>query len=419
MDIQRDPAIVRRRKIRRIVAAALGAAVVVAISVAVSRLEPAAPGVPSGSIWPGTVKRGAFVREVRGAGTLVPEDIRWITATASGRVERIVLRPGAQVEPGTVILELSNPDLVQQAESAKLDWEVAAAQLENQRAQIQTQRLQQEIAVSNAEADYDVALKDLEANRELHAEGLVSALTLQQRQAAVDRAKNALELARRQLAMGVATEQSQLAPTAASVNQARARFEQLSRQVAELQVRSTMTGQLQLIQAEVGATVGSGTNLARVSDPARLKAVVRIAETQTRDLAIGLPAFIDTRIGQPVRGRVSRIDPASEGATIGVDLTIDEALPAGVGPNHSVDGTVQLSRLEDVLYVESPVFAQENSSISLFVIDPPTRIARRTTVRLGLRSVQYVQVLEGLREGDQVILSDMSQYDEFDRVQLN
>jgi len=419
MDRQRDPAILRRKKQRRLLAAAAGVLAVLMISVAVSRLEPAAPSVSGASIWMGTVKRGSFVREVRGAGTLVPEDIRWITATAAGRVERIVLRPGAQVEAGTVILELSNPDLVHQAESAEMDWKVAAAQLENQRAELQTSQLQQEIAVTNAEADYNVAVKDLEANRELFEQGLVAALSIQQKEAAVDRARNSLALARRQLDMSRSTEGSRLAATEASVEQTRARFQQLSRQVDELTVRSTMSGQLQAINAEVGASVSSGANLARVSDPTRLKAEVRIAETQIRDLTVGLPALVDARIGDPVPGLVSRIDPASEGATVGVDITLDGALPAGVGPNHSVDGTIQLSRLEDVLYVESPVFAQENATIGVFVVDRATGTARRTPITLGLRSVQFVQVVDGLEEGDQIILSDMSQYDAFDRVQVD
>jgi HlyD family secretion protein len=417
MDVKRDPAILKKKKMRR---AALGVVAVIvlgAVTVVVSRLEPAAPTVAANSVWFGTVKRGSMVREVRGPGTLVPEDIRWIPATTSGRVERIILRPGAEVKPGTLILELSNPDLKQQVVDADLAVKSAVAQLENARAGLKTTRLSQELAVADAKSSYEVALSDLDANKQLAEQGLVAGLVIQQKEAAVKREKNRWDLAQKQLDSAVETEKSQLAPQEAAVSQAKARYDQLARQAGDLMVKSTMSGQLQLLGVEEGQQVGPGTNLARVSDPTRLKAQVRIPETQTRDLALGQLAKIDTRNGI-VKGRVTRIDPASQNGTVGVDVILDDALPAGSRPDQSVDGVVELQRLDNVLYVESPTFGQEDATTSLFkVLDDGTAV--RTSVKLGKRSVQFVEVLEGLKEGDKIILSDMSAYDNHDKVRLN
>jgi HlyD family secretion protein len=419
MDLQRDPAILKRKKRNRVLAAIGVGLAVVALTVAVSRLEPASPTVADSDsvLYFGTVKRGPFTREVRGAGTLVPEEIRWIPSTTSGRVERIVLHPGASVQPGTVILELSNPDLQQSVRSAELDWKTALANLANQKASLTNARLTQEANVVDFESAYEVAQADLQMNQTLAEGGLVSRSIIQQKQAAVNQAKNRLELARKTLASAIETAASQLAPAEAAANQAKAEFDRLSRQLEDLRVKSNMTGQLQLISVEVGQQVAPGTNLARVSDPTRLKAVVRISETQTPDLAIGQLADIDTRNGH-VKGRVSRIDPASSQGTVGVDVTLEGPLPAGARPDLGIDGTIELERLTNVLFVESPAFGQENSTISLFKV-LPTREAVRTPVKIGRRSVQFVEVIDGLREGDRVVLSDMSQYDGFDKVRLN
>lgn len=417
MDKQRDPAILRRKKRRQALLAAGAALVVVALSVAVSRLEPALPNVPQAGLWPGTVRRGPMVREVRGSGTLVPEEIRWITAASSGRVDRIVLRPGAQVEPGTVILELTNPDLQQSVRNAKLDWETAVANLAHQRATAANGRLAQQSALVDSESAYQLAEADLAMHRTLAEQGLVAGFLVRTKQAAVDQAKNRIELSKKQIAAAIQNEPLQLAPAEAAVNQRKAEFDRLTRQLADLSVTSTMSGRLQLVSVEVGQQVGAGSNLARVSDPLRLKAEVRIPETQTRDLAIGQLADIDTRNGH-VKGRVGRIDPASQGGTVGVDVILDGPLPAGARPDLSVDGTIELERLTNVLYVESPAFGQENSTISLFKM-LPDGTAVRTPVKIGRRAVQFVEVVEGLAEGDRVILSDMSQYDAFDKVKLN
>lgn len=419
MDVQRDPAILKRKRRRQIIGGVLAGVVVIGLSVAVSRLEPAAPSIADSRsvLYYGTVKRGPMVREVRGAGTLIPEEIRWIPATTSGRVERIVLQPGAHVQPGTVILELTNPDLEQSVKSAEMDWKTSLAQLANQKATLVNDRLTRESSIIDFESSYAVALADLQANESLAKDGLVASFMVQTKQANVNQAKNRLELARKQLASAVETATSQLAPAEASVNQKAAEFERLRSQLSDLRVKSTMSGQLQLINVEVGQQVGPGTNLARVSDPTRLKAEIRISETQTKDLAIGQNADIDTRSGH-VKGHVSRIDPASSNGTVGVDVTLEGALPPVARPALGVDGTIELERLTSVLFVESPAFGQEQSTISLFKV-LPTREAVRTPVKVGRRSVQFIEVVDGLKEGDTVVLSDMSQYDAFDKVKLN
>ena len=272
MDVQRDPAILKRKRRRQVIAGIIAGIAVIGVSVGVSRLGPAVPSIADSRsvLYYGTVKRGPMVREVRGAGTLIPEEIRWIPATTSGRVDRIVLQPGAEVRPGTVILELTNPDLQQSARSAEMDWKTAMAQLANQKVTLTNDQLARESAIVDFESSYEVALADLQAHQSLAVDGLVSRFAVQTKQAAVNQAKNRLELARKQLASAVATADSQLAPAEASVNQKAAEFERLSRQVADLSVKSTMSGQLQLINVEVGQQVGPGTNLARVSDPTRL-----------------------------------------------------------------------------------------------------------------------------------------------------
>ena len=416
MDVKRDPAILRRKKIRQGIIWGIVAIAVVVTSVALSKLKPAAPSVQRSTLWFGKVVRGPMVREVRGAGTLVPENIQWITARTSGRVERIILRPGAEVKKGSVILELSSPEFRQQAANAQLQWKSAQAQLENLKSNLRTSRSGQEAAVSNAEAQFKVAESELEANKKLAAEGLVPELTIRRMQANLSVASTTLELAKKNLEMAKSTEESQLAPTQAQVNQAKAAYEQFQSQLEDMRVKSTMDGVLQLVSVEEGASVGSGTQLARVSDPTNLKAQIRISETQMRDLAIGQNANIDTRQGI-VKGRVSRIDPSAQGGTVGIDVTLEGALPAGARPDLSVDGVVELQRLENILYVQHPAFGQDNSTVGLFKVMPNGE-AEQTTVKFGRSSVQFIEVVEGLKEGDEVVLSDMSQYDAQKRIKI-
>jgi HlyD family secretion protein len=418
MDQKRDPAILRRKKIKRGIYIGVGVLVLAGVSVAVSRLKPAAPLVPAGVPWIEPVKRGQMIRNIHGSGTLVPEDIRWITSTTSGRVERLVLRPGAQVRPDSVILELSNPDLQQSTRNAELAWRSAIAQLENGRASARTQRLTQENTVKDAQSQYTLAQVDLDANKQLLSEGITAELTVKQKQAFVDTAKNRLDLAKEQLKIAVENEMSQIAPQQAAVNQAKANYDNLQRQLEDLKVKAGMSGVLQVVPVERGQQVGAGAQVARVADPSTLKAVVRISETQTKDLAIGQRAEVDTRNGPPLKGHVTRVDPSSTGGTVGVDISLEDPLRPGDRPDLSVDGTIELERLTDVVYMSRPAFGQENSSITIFKLTPDKTEAIRTPVKLGKAAVTTIVVTDGLRPGDEVILSDMTQYDAYDRVRI-
>jgi HlyD family secretion protein len=417
VDIARSPEVKRKKQIRRMIYGAVALIAIVLITVGVSRLRPAAPSVDRATVWVDTVKRGPMIRQVRGSGILVPENIRWIPATTNGRVERLVLRPGAQVTPTTVILEMSNPDLQQSVMDAQLAFRSAEAAFENRKADLQSQLLNQEAGVVTMESQYRQASLTLAANEELYKEKLISELQLKQFRATEQDLKNQLSVARQRLEITKAGMKSQLAPQEADVNQRRAAYDLRLRQLDDLKVKAGMTGVLQVLPVEVGQQVSAGTNVARVADPTMLKAELRIAETQTKDIAIGQVAEVDTRNGV-VAGKVSRIDPASANGTVGVDITLEGALPPGARPDLSVDGTVRLQKLDDVIFVGRPAFGQEESTITLFKLSPDGE-AHRTKVVLGRSSVNTIEIREGLQPGDQVILSDMSSYDQFDRVRLN
>jgi HlyD family secretion protein len=417
VDIARSPSVIRKKKVRRGIYTAAALVALILVTVGVSRLKPAAPSVERSVVWVDTVKRGQMVRQVRGAGTLVPEDIRWIPATTQGRVDRILLRPGAQVTPGTVILELSNPDLEQAVQEAQLALQSARASYENRRAELESSLLAQESNAASIEATFKQASLDLEANEQLWKDGLVSELLVKQKRGQVDELRNRLTIEQKRLDMTRNGLRSQLAPQEADVDQRRSALVLRTRQLDDLRVKAGMTGVLQSVPVEVGQQVGPGTNLARVADPRELKAELRIAETQTKDIRIGQHADVDTRNGI-VRGKVSRIDPASSGGTVGVDVTLEGDLPQGARPDLSVDGTIRLEELNDIIYVGRPAFGQENSSVSLFKLMPDGE-ALRTTVKLGRSSVSTIEVIEGLQPGDQVVLSDMSAYDDYQRVRIN
>jgi HlyD family secretion protein len=417
VDIARSPEVKRKKKIRQILYGVVGLLAIVVISVGVSRLRPAAPGVDRATVWIDTVKRGPMTRQVRGSGILTPENIRWIPATTSGRVERLVLRPGAQVTPTSVILEMSNPDLQQQVMDAQLGYRSAEAAYENRKADLQSGLLNQEVGVATLESQSRQASLVLAANEALYKEKLISELQLKQFRASDEDLKNQLKVATQRLEITKAGIKSQLAPQEAEVNQRKATYELRLRQLDDLKVKAGMTGVLQVLPVEVGQQVAAGANVARVADPTMLKAELRIAETQTKDIKIGQTAEVDTRNGV-VAGKVSRIDPASANGTVGVDITLEGALPPGARPDLSVDGTVLLQKLDDVIFVGRPAFGPEESTITLFKLQPDGE-AHRTKVVLGRSSVNTIEIREGLQPGDQVVLSDMSSYDQFDRVKLN
>ena len=415
VDIAR-PSQAKKKRLKRIAYATAAVVVVAGISMAVSRLKPAAPTVDRAVVWIDAVKRGPMVRQVRGSGTLVPEDIRWIPAQTQGRVERIILRPGAQVTPDTVILELSNPDLENSVRDAQLAYQSAQAAFTNRKAELESSTLSQEANVANIETQYSQAKLDLEANEELLKGGLVSELQVKQKRGLAADLKNRLDVERRRLEITRAGIASQIAPQEADVNQRRAAWELRRHQLDDLKVKAGMSGTLTAVPIERGQQVAPGANLARVANPSNLKAELRIAETQTKDIHIGQYAEVDTRNGV-VKGHVSRMDPSSTGGTVGVDVIMDGALPPGARPDLSVDGTIQLEKLDNIIFVGRPAFGQENSTVTIFKVQQNGE-AIATKVKLGRASVNTIEVLEGLQPGDQVILSDMSQFDAFDRVQL-
>ena len=417
VDIARPATVAKKKKIRRIILATVAVAVIAGVTFGVSKLKPAAPGVDRAAVWVDTVKRGPMLRLVRGSGTLVPEDIRWINTTTQGRVERIILRPGAQVTKDSVILELSNPQLQQAVQDAQLGHQSALAAYENRKADLERALLTQEAELASVETNYNNAKLNLEAQEELLKEGLVSELQVKQFRSQTADLKNRLAISQKQLENAKNGIKSQLAPQEAEVAQRSAQYQLRLREQDDLKVRAGMPGVLSQVPVEVGQQIGPGTNLARVADPTRLKAEVRIAETQTKDIRIGQVAEVDTRNGI-IQGKVTRIDPTATGGTVGVDISLDGALPAGARPDLSVDGTITLERLPDVIKVGRPAFGQENSTVMLFKLDGNGE-AHRVQVRLGRSSVNEIEVMEGLQPGDQVILSDMSAQDAYDRIRLN
>ena len=411
MDISR-PDLARKKKLRQALYAATAVIVVVVITTSVSSLEPAAPRVDPDTIYLDTVQRGPMVRQVRGTGTLVPERIRWIPATTDGTVERIVIRPGALVAPDTVILELSNPELEQSVLEARLNLEAAEARFSNRQVEVERDLLNQRATLATTEAQLKTARLQADADGQLFTQGLVSSLQLQQSQSAEQEYETRYALERERLQMAAGTVEAQLAVEQAEVDRLRTLHELRQRQMADLYVRAGMPGVLQQVPLDEGQRITTGTNLARVGDPTVLKAELRIAETQAKDVQIGQAAAIDTRNGI-IPGHVARIDPAVENGTVTVDVALDGELPRG-----AVDGTIELERMDDVLFVGRPVFGQEESVVSLFKVEEDGTHASRTRVSLGRASVNTIEVLEGLQPGDRVVLSDMSSWDRFDRVRI-
>ena len=416
MDIAR-PDLARKKKFRQTVYAVAGLIVIVLITVGVSRLEPAAPRVDRDTIYLDTVQRGPMVRQVRGTGTLVPEQIRWIPATTDGTVERIVIRPGALVTPASVIVELSNPELEQTALEARLNLEAAEARYSNRQVEVERDILNQQATLATVEAQLKTARLQADADEQLFSQGLVSSLELQKSQAAVQEYDTRFRIEMERLQMATDTVEAQLAVEQAEVDRLRTLYELRQQQVDDLHVRAGMPGVLQQVPVEEGQRVTAGTNLARVGDPTVLKAELRIAETQAKDIQIGQSAAIDTRNGV-IPGHVTRIDPAVENGTVTVDTALDGALPRGARPDLTVDGTIELERMDDILFVGRPVFGQEESVVSLFKVEEDGTHASRARVSLGRASVNTIEVLEGLQPGDRVVLSDMSTWDQFDRVRI-
>jgi HlyD family secretion protein len=416
-DIVRDPAILKRKRLRQALLAAVGVIIVIAVSIALARMEPAAPNVERATVLVDTVKRGSIIRQVRGLGTLVPEDTRWLPSQTEGRVERILLRPGAQVGPNSVILELSNPQLEQEAVNAKLALQSAEATLENLRVKLQSDFLTQQSQVAALDADFQQAKMQAEADEQLAKEQLISEITRKQSNLKAETLKKRLSLDMERLGTAKQSIDAQIRVQEAAVSQARAVSDLQASRMAALKVTPGFSGVLQQVPVEVGQRVGPGANLARVADPGRLKAELKIAETQAKDIEIGQMAEIDTRNGV-MAGIVSRKDPAAANGTVTVDVSLTGELLRGAVPDLSVDGTIQLERLENILYVGRPSLGQEQSTVGLFKVVNEAGDAERVQVSLGKSSVNAIEVKQGLTAGDQVVLSDMSAWDAFPKVRL-
>ena len=403
--------------IRRIVFGTTAVLLIGGVTYGLSRLRPAAPTVDRATVWSDEVKRGPMLRELRGIGTLVPEDIQWIPAQTEAQVDRIVLRPGAIVKSDSIILELSNLTLKRDVLDAEYQLKAAEADYANLKVQVNSELLNQRAAEAGVRSEYEQAKIQHAVDEKLAAEGIGSTVTaelskVKEEQLAVrvqleaDRTKNTADAA-----------QARLQAQMSHVDQQRALYELRHAELEALHVRAGLNGVLQLVPVEVGQHVLPGTNLARVADPKRLKAEIKVAETQAKDAVIGQKATVDTRNGVVV-GHVSRIDPSVQNGTVTMDVAIDGPLPDGARPDLSVDGTIEVENLKDVLYVGRPVHGASQSTISLFKLSSDGSEATRVNVKLGRSSVNTVEILQGLQVGDRVILSDMSQWDNYDRVRL-
>jgi len=417
MDIQRKTNPVKK-KIRRLIYILIAVAVLAAITIGVSRLPKAVPGLDRGTLYTDTVKRGEMVRNVRGLGTLVPEDIHWIPAVTQGRVDKILAHPGDTVKADTVILELSDPAAEQALVEADSQLKASKASYNNLDVQLKRQHLDEEAAAAKAHSDYQLAKMQADSDADMAEKGLVPKTTAEKSRMIAEQMEKQNEIEQKKLDSLKESERAQLEGQQSEVDRLQAMYNLRKSQFDSLHVRAGSDGVLQVVPVDVGQQVQPGANLARVSDPGHLKAQIKIAETQIKDVAIGQPASIDTRNGI-VEGKVTRIDPSSQNGTFTVDVSLIGQLPKGAKENLSVDGTIELEHLDNVINVGRPVHGEENSTISLFKIINGGTEAVRVQVKLGKSSVSSVEVLSGLQPGDQVILSDMSQYDNVDRIRIN
>jgi HlyD family secretion protein len=417
MDVPRTGIAAQKRR-RRIMIIAGGAVALIAATFAISRLKPAVPSVDRSTVWVDTVKRGPMVRQVRGLGTLVPEEIRWIAAATEGRVEKIIVRPGARVESDTLILEMSSPELEQTAHDAESKAKAAESELTTLRATLQRELLDQEATTARVHSEYEQAKMERQTNDQLASKGLVADLVYKTSKVKEAELANRDQIEQKRFSFARDSIEPQLASKQAAVDQANQLAKLKLDQVEALHVKAGMTGVLQQLPVEVGQRVKVGDNLARVADPTKLKAEVKIAETQAKDIQLNQSAVIDTRNGT-VNGHVTRVNPAVEQGTVTVDVAFDEPLPKGARPDLSVDGTIELERLNDVIFVGRPAFGQENNTVGIFKLVNGGSEAVRTPVKLGKSSVNTIEIQNGLQPGDQVILSDTSAWDSHERIRLN
>ncbi|MEJ7811395.1 MAG: HlyD family efflux transporter periplasmic adaptor subunit [Gemmatimonadaceae bacterium] len=402
---------------RKYIYGGVGVAAVALLTVYIRTLEPAAPTVERATLMIDTVKRGRMVRQVRGPGTLVPEQIRWVSAVTAGRVEQIPLRPGATVTLETPIMELSNPDVQLQALDAQRQLASAEADLVSLRTNLETQRLNQQVAVNTARTQYQEAARNATTFEALGAKNLASPMELQRAKESAAELKERVEIEMQRLKVMQSAVELQLTLQRANVERMRAVSQFQQNRVASMKVKAGASGALLEMNWEVGQWANAGAILAKIAEPGRLKAVLRVPETQARDVTVGQPSSIDTHNGV-VAGRVIRIDPAPVNGTVTVEVALEGELPRGARPDLSVDGTIEIERLDDVMYVGRPAYGQAESTVGLFKLEPDGKYATRVNVKLGRSSVNTIEVVQGLATKEHVIISDMSAYDQFNRVRL-
>lgn len=420
MDIAR-PDVKRRKQRRRIIITVVAVVALAAVTVGLSRLKPAAPSVEKGGLIIDVVKRGEMLRQVRGNGTLVPEELLFVQAESDGRVERILVLPGAAVHADTILMELSNPDLEQQV--FDLEWQLkgAEATLRRLKVQLESDRLTQEAAFEKLKTDLVQAKLEAEADSSLAKNGLVPEITRKRSSATAEQLANQVEAEKKRLAISPDSTEAQLAVQQAEIEKLHASLELKRKKLAALKVRAGVDGVLQQIGdttiLQGGQRVSPGATLAKIVQPRKLKAEIKIAETQAKDIEFGQKAEIDTRNGI-VQGHVVRIDPASVQGTVTIDVKLDSELPRGARPDLSVDGTIELERMTNVLYVARPINGQSESTAGIFKLVEGGSEAVRTQVKFGRTSVSTIAIADGLVEGDQIITSDMAQWDSHNRVRL-
>lgn len=414
MDIPRQP----RSNRGRLIYGGGGILLLLGATAALATLKPAVPSVEAGTLIIDSVRRGPLIIQVRGPGTLVPEQIRWVTAVTAGRVERRLAEPGQKVTPATVLMVLTNPDV--QLEALESERQLTQAQSErvNVQVNLQTQRLNQQSVVATVQAEYRDARRQAEAADSLARGNMISRIEASRLREHSEELATRLKAEQERLALYTGVVDSQLALQRAQVARLRAVTEFQRDRVHSMEVRAGADGVVQEIPLEVGQWAQPGATLAKVVQPGRLKAVLRIPDTQAKDVAVGQPSAIDTRNGI-IQGHVIRIDPASQNGTVTVDVALDAALPRGARPDLSVDGTIEIEHLNDVLYTGRPAYGQANSTVEMFRLVDGGKYAERVKVQLGRTSVNAVEILGGLKPGDRVIVSDMSRFDAVDRVRIN
>ena len=417
MDIKRPGKSKLKKRIRTGVVVVIGLGAVGGITFVLAKLKPAAPTLDRSTAVIETVKRGQMLREVRGNGTLVPQVTRWVPAPADGRGEKILVQAGVEVGAGTVIVELSNPQMEQQALDADFQVKAAQADQESLRVRLESENMTQQSAIASINAEYSQAKIQLDTDEVLAKQGLVAELLLKISRVKVKDLANRLKVEQQRLAISGKATKAQINAQDSRIQQLRALAKLKKDQVDALKVRAGTNGVLQVVAVQEGQQVAPGVNIARVADPASLKAELKIAETQIKDVRIGQPVAVDTRNGI-IQGQVSRIDPAAREGTFVVDAELTGPLPGIARPDLSVDGTIELERLNNVLYVGRPAFGQGQQTVGMFRLTPDGQEALRTQVALGRSSVSTIEILSGLKEGDQVILSDTSSLDSYTRIRV-